>query len=253
MKLSYLAKRPVERTIWQTLKPFYSLTSGRYFNITSEGVENLPNDSAIIAQNHSFAFDGLFTSLALPKQIHYFIQREKVYERNIWNHISFWALGLLPVHVDSKMSREDYQSFLRAQDYLKSFPDLVGIFIDGPAKELKIDGKIIPKEEREVKPGASALYFRVNQDINIPIIPVGTWLPERIAKQLWQADWQNRGVTNSYLRRLLEREGRIDYQVRVGKPIYSSDKRLQGLNKNEKKEVLEETLKQEIIRLSQAP
>jgi hypothetical protein len=135
------------------------------------------------------------------------------------------------------------------------FPDLIGTFIDGPSQDLKKGRIILDRNVRPLKLGAAALFFSINKnsDREIPIIPVGMWAPKKISQDLWETNWKNREITKKYLRHWKRDIGKINYVIRMGEPIYPSDKQILGLVKTERNEQLTQILEKRIIALSRAP
>jgi 1-acyl-sn-glycerol-3-phosphate acyltransferase len=257
-KIRYSAKRIVEKVVYNSARAFYSWSLNRAFNVKLEGERNLPNGPGIIALNHCLGLDGFLTAITIPKQIHYFIQYEGVYERNLYNRMACWGLGYIPASVAEKPNKRiNLESFRRAKDYLKLFSDLVGIFIDGPAMDLTVNGKVLSLIERrpKLKHGGAALFFCANDSGNreIPIIPVGMWAHESVKALLWKTGFDEREQTERYLREEKNKGNKIKYVIRIGEPIYPDNPELNGLTKANRNERLTQILEEKIIDLSQAP
>lgn len=263
MKIQYALKRLIEKTTYGVVSARCSFTISRYFNPILKDTDKakLPEGSAILAFNHTFGLDGILISLGIPRQIHYLIQSEDVCDKNIANKLTSWAIGFIPVSVgkldeNGKLENNsvnrgmNIQACRRAEAYLETHKDYVGIFIDGPASRLvDIIGKPIPKSKREASEIAASLSILSGR----PIVPVGTHMPEDVANKLWEFGEKYQKSNQEYIETrkktfTKEKEALIPYQINVGNPILPTD--IEGKN-GEKRKRLTEMVRKEIIRLSE--
>jgi 1-acyl-sn-glycerol-3-phosphate acyltransferase len=260
MQLKYALKKRVERACYSLAKKFATKKAEGYFNVSVNGIENIPESSAILAFNHTFGLDGAFTCMHLPKQVHQLIQFEGVYNKKFKNRLYGWAVGFIPVSVgeideQNKITnineRVNLRAMTRARDYLKSYNDFIGIFIDGPACRLySPDGKILKKNQRTASESAAMLSIITKK----PIVPIGLWMPEPIAEKLWEFGYDKEKENTEYIQKrkaeliLKNYDFLIPYQINIGQPIYPENL---DCPKKEKRQKLTELVKSEIVRLSE--
>lgn len=262
MKLTYGLKSIIEKTVYSAGKLAYGIGAQKYFDIKINGKDNLPESSAVLAFNHTFGLDGIFTCTSIPRQIHQLIQFEGVYNRNLYRTLGLWSFGFIPVSVggisetgmidETSINKQmNLRAIKRSIDYLKSYDDFVGIFIDGPANRL-IDqnGKPLPKSQRKSSESAATIALNSGK----PIVPIGLWMPENLAERLWEFGYDKQKENMNYLKsRKIQLADRgenylIPYQINIGKPI--DPKNIEGKN-SEKRKMLTEIVRSEIIRLSE--
>ena len=155
----YHLKRPIEKIFYGLSKIIYGYNARKYLDFIVKGEENLPEESAIIVPNHCICFDGGLITTNIKKQIHYFVQYENVYDSKF--KIFWWLTGQIPVKVDTVFNRVASK---RSKDYLGRTEDYIGIFSEGPTKDL-IDegGKPIEIKDRIHHPSASSLAAKNNK------------------------------------------------------------------------------------------
>lgn len=261
MKSRYFLKRIVEKSIYSIGQKIYGLNAKRYFDTKLNGAENLPEGSAVLAFNHCFGLDGIFTCVSFPRQIHHMIQFEGVYNRNAYNRLCLWGVGFIPVSVgevdENKITKKgsiddarNIRALKRAEDYLKSYSDFVGIFIDGPASRLLDENNKPIERERRMASGSAALVAIASKR---PIVPVGLYMPEDMQEKLWEFGYDRHKQNIRFLKarkKSLEQQGEtglIKYNINIGKPIYPES--LEGNNSQKRKE-LTRLIKDEIVKLS---
>ena len=158
--IKYGSKRVVERTTYATAGNIISSRIDEYIDRRLIGTNNLPACSAIIVPNHCCCIDGVALASSLYKKTgkitHFLVQREGVYDPNrdcedykekimamLFKAI-MWASWNIPVEIDSKSSKLNIAR--RIREYLEKTNDYIGIFAEGPSKELVLD------ESRRIKP-----------------------------------------------------------------------------------------------------
>lgn len=261
MHAKYGLKRIIEKSVYSSARAVYGLSATKYFNIGVSGLEKLPEGSAVLAFNHTFGLDGIFTCVGFPRQIHHLIQFEGVYNRSPYNQLCLWALGFIPVSVgvldeNKKVKIKSINEIMnthalkRSEDYLRTYRDFVGIFIDGPASRLLDEANTPIQKEQRIASG-SAAHIAIAS--NKPLVPVGTFMPEDLGKRLWEFGYDKHKKNIRYLenrkRKLIKQgcEYLIPYEINIGEPIYPDE--LEG-NISQKRKRLTELVKAEIVRLS---
>lgn len=143
---------------------FYQLTKAIltpvmrvYFDITCEGVENVPRRGpAIIAANHLSALDSAFIPLVVPRKVTYAAKAE--YFQKWYSRIIFEAWGQIPI--DRSGGRASETALIRAQEVLEE-GGLFGIYPEGTRSP---DGRL-----HRGHTGVGRLALRSGA----PVIPVG--------------------------------------------------------------------------------
>lgn len=263
MKIKYGLKRIVEKAVYASVNAIYNPKMEKYFRIEVKNKERIPEGSAVLAFNHTLGLDGLFTCFGLyPRQVHHLIQFEGVCDRGLGGKVGLWAGGFIPVSVgtldengnlkeNSVNDQMNSRAIRRAKDYLVSYDDFVGIFVDGPAARLiNSDGKPLEKDKRQTSESAALISLTSGR----PVIPVGTYASEEITKRLWEFGFDQAEKNMWYLKnrkQKLEYQGEdplINYEIRIGKPIFPTEIEGKG---SERRRILTEMIKKEIVRLSQ--
>lgn len=218
----------------------------KYFDVTISGRENLPSEEGVIlAPNHTTCLDHYILGTELrPRRIHYFVQAESIRQKLALNFYH-WAMGNIWVMVDGdkpwiskeyrdKCARVAVKAMKRAEDYLRTTIDDIGIFVDGPTKD-SIDwgsGEIRPVEERAFHAGAAVLAMK-SAKLVVPIslrIPaheswlfweVGGIVPKKVNGKTEDWDVGKRGYFGLFsdLEEHKRNYGRIPYQINIGEPL----------------------------------
>lgn len=210
-EVAYRLKRPVEKIGNIVVNGAVYLWTKRHFDFRVKGLENLPERSAIIVPNHCHKYDGLLIKPLIRfkgnKTIHFLVQGGKVY--NKFKPI-LWFAGDIPVGVDAGSSKKAV--FDRVNTYLLRTDALIGIFSEGPTKNL-IDenGNMPPLEEREHYRGAAHFSIRTRA----PIIPTGVY---------------SDAVE-------IDNKGRQRYYLNIGEPIYPGTLKKKDLTARVKEQV----------------
>lgn len=173
------------------------------------GTENIPKESAVLVASHATNLDGLFISMFIKKQIHFWIQYENVYEKNpkLLN-----SIGEIPVKVkdiDIKFWKDI--SLYKSLFYLKNTNDFIGVFPEGPV-ELTNDNRVYR--------GAVNLACKYNEKYSKTkkIVPVGLWTCDEDKKRLAK---YKRGVNIKKAIKIISEStsGKIRYYALFGKAI----------------------------------
>jgi hypothetical protein len=139
------------------------------------GKENIPKESAILVASHATNLDGLFISMFIKKQIHFWIQYENVYEKN---PKLLDSIGEIPVKVKGKDIKfwKDITLY-KSLFYLKNTNDFIGVFPEGPAALI---------DSNKVYRGAVNLACKYNEKYckTKKIVPVGLWANDEDKKKL---------------------------------------------------------------------
>ena len=235
----YLKRYFIEKPCYRMACLFFDkILFGKYFDFNIKGLENIPKKSAIIVPNHCIGIDGILLSIKIPKQIHFLIKYEGVYNSKL--KIPCWMTGGIPVKVDKRSSNKAVLK--RTSEYLKKSNDLCGIFSGGPSNEL-INEKtmeIIPLGQRDHYDGAAGIAIKRGVDI----VPIGLRVAEDISKKLWS--FKDKSKENRmYMKEYKKRGGKgITYHINIGKPISP-----EGYNPKRKEE-LTKIVKKEICKLA---
>ncbi len=228
-KINYYLKRPLENFSASFAARYFGRKREKYFDTKTYGLENLPKGPAIIVPNHCIGIDGITLGDIIPKRIHFFVQNEGLYSRNLLMEFSCWACGLIPVNVDNLNSNR--VALTRAKDYLDCSSDLIGIFSEGPTKRLD---QTKPLQERNHYPSASHLSIKTNN----PIIPIAIKTIPEVEENLWEFGSLKKF---EWARNYSNKNGLIPYVFKIGQPIFPS----KDINKKE----LTQRVKEEIIRI----
>jgi 1-acyl-sn-glycerol-3-phosphate acyltransferase len=129
----------------------------RLWNVTVEGLENLPQDGpAIVCPNHISFFDSVFTMVYVGRTI-CFVGKAEYMESRKTKYL-FPALGMIPI--DRSGGKKSEAALLAAEQVLKR-GELFGIYPEGTRSR---DGALYKGHT-----GAARLAMKVG----CPIIPVG--------------------------------------------------------------------------------
>jgi 1-acyl-sn-glycerol-3-phosphate acyltransferase len=221
-----------------------------YFDYKLKGTDNLPEGPAILVPNHCMMSDGLFLNQQVfrskrNKLTHFFVQN------GVYDKLKpyFWAKGQIPVRVDKRSP--GLAVLKRTKEYIDWTTDYLGIFAEGPTKDLvdKKTHRIVPINEREHSNGAAFTAVK-NQ---VPIVPVGirsndfveteTW--KYTLSKFWQALWA--------LHKHVWKNGKAPYYINFGNPIYPDKLEDSATRKQEKTAIrdLAQRVREEVIRLAQ--
>jgi len=181
-----------------------TLASRIYFNFKIKGKENLPKKSAILVANHCTPLDGFLVSSVMYKQMHFWVQYENIYDTKSGKILE--TIGEVFVKVDKK---ENIGTIKDTENYLKKTKDYIGIFPEGPVKDL--DKSQTPYS------GATYLAYLTGKDI----IPLGIFVPKK-QKQFLE---ENASLSNFHIINFLKKYyrlnkiKRIPYYINIGKPV----------------------------------
>jgi 1-acyl-sn-glycerol-3-phosphate acyltransferase len=235
-RINYYLKRPIELVCQGLVLSYIGFKTRKYLDISVKGIENLPECSSIIAPNHCIGIDSMLVARAIPRFMNYLIQSEGNY-----GAIGKWAVGGILVNVDKRSTNS--LVLRRVRDYLSHNGNIIGIFPEGPTKNLySPDGRPLPLEKREHYSGA--VHFALSN--GVPIVPIGVSTCEDVAEKLWEVG----GDFGRYLgimREYTAKNGKIPYRINIGKPIRIEA--AESVSRRNKKE-LTEIVRQEIIRLA---
>jgi hypothetical protein len=241
-KINYYLKRPIENISYLAGKMFFNQIFRNYFEIKLKGEQNLPKKSSVLCFNHCIGIDGLLFSTYSRKKTHFLVQFEGAYSSNVFVEALLWAIGSIPVKIED--SRFDMAPIRRSKDYLEANNDNVGVFIDGPAKYLREkSGRIVPLDERPSNEGAALISLWSGR----PLVPIGLHSEWGIVENLFEFGWSKKEEKMSFIKKYVERSGRIPYVINIGRPIESL---CRNMGKNGQRKELTSIVKQEIIRLS---
>lgn len=234
-RLNYYLKRPIEKFAFNRSKKIFEKLIGNYLDIRTINADVLyESNGGIVVPNHEIGIDGAVLGYALSedakKQTHFLVQNEGVYSGKY--QFMLWAVGQIPVNVDNKSRNKIVMK--RVEDYLEYSPDLVGIFSEGPTKNLIQDGKIIELEKRKHEVGAAHFAIRKNK----PIVPVSLRVPEQVREKLVEFGANGYQDKLAWVKQYTQINGRIPYIINIGLPQ-------NGSNKNE----LTERVKEQLIYL----
>jgi 1-acyl-sn-glycerol-3-phosphate acyltransferase len=139
------------------------------------GKENIPKESAILVASHATNLDGLFISMFIKKQIHFWIQYENVYEKNPKLLDSIGEIPVKVKEIDIKFWKDI--TLYKSLFYLKNTNDLIGVFPEGPAALTN---------NNKVYRGAVNLACKYNEKYGKTkkIVPGGLWVHDEDKKRL---------------------------------------------------------------------
>jgi 1-acyl-sn-glycerol-3-phosphate acyltransferase len=259
-KVNYYLKELVATPIYHATRIKYLRLLGQYFSFTQSGFENLPRESAVLAMNHHSGLDGFLVSAGVaPRRVHYLAQVSGINSQPAIK-LFLWAYGEIPVIIPEnrsimgtdeeklqkiKENSTNMAAMRRAIDYLRISKDYVGIFVDGPAKDLRDQNyRLKPLEERSCSESAILIASAANK----MIIPVSVNLPERVCDALWEYNWKDRRAKEEWIKSYVAERGKIPCELKAGKPI---DPRGEQFGKNGEKRRVEvsRVLKEAIIEL----
>ncbi len=250
MRTKFWLKRAIEHASNYVSKYTEIPLSECYFDYKVKGVENLPEGPAILVPNHCMMTDGPFLNYQIVrsrgnKLTHFFVQKE-VYKKL---KLYFWARGQIPVRVDKRST--DSAVLRRTKEYLDWTTDYLGIFAEGPTKDIvnPETHRIVPINERKHEVGAAFIAIK-NQ---IPIVPVGLRSNDFVETETWKYTFSKFGQAWWTLQKYVWENGRVPYYINFGKPIYPEKLDDSGTRKQEKTAIrdLAQRVREEVIRLAQ--
>lgn len=244
--IAYWLKRAIEKPANKIVCGAIYLRFRKYFEPKIKGLENLPDESAIIVPNHCIMIDGpalgSVISMRRHKLAHFWIQKEQVYSKR---KALLWSIGAIPLEVDSRSTKKAVLK--RTYEHLEYDNDYIAIFSEGPTKDL-IDegGRIVPIEQRAHSSSAAHLSVCANVPSPIPIIPVGLRSNDEIERETWKYGIKNEGGALEYIGNYVKQNGRAPYYFNFGKPIFPN----KNLGKKEAIIDLTARVKDEVCRLA---
>ena len=173
------------------------------------GKENIPKESSILVASHATNLDGLFMSMSIKKQIHFWIQYENVYEKN---PKLLDSIGEIPVKVKEKDLKFWKDITLhKSLFYLENTNDFIGVFPEGP---------VALTNDNKVYRGAVNLACKYNEKYckTKMIVPVGLWTSDEDKKRL--AKYESGVSIKKAIEIISEKNSRkIQYYALFGKGI----------------------------------
>ena len=257
-RINHYLKELVGKPTYEITRRIVAYEIQRGFEFKKTGFENLPRESAVLAMNHQTGLDGFLIAANISRQIHYLTQVNGI---NAHPFLKFlmWAYGEIPVTIPeeeratSKMEEKALEqkrntaAIRRAGDYLKVSRDYVGIFVDGPSKELRDDKfRVKPLEERSCSESAALIAGGAHR----VIVPVGVKVPERITAALWEYNYADRKEKKEFIQAYIQTRGKIPYEIIIGEPIDPQNPSF-GRSGEKRRVEITNRVKEEIIRLSQ--
>lgn len=235
-KINYYLKRPVEKFSQWAGKLCYGKIKDRYLNTFVRGVENLPDESAIVVPNHCIGLDGMLVTIALPRLVHFLVD-DGVYSRTRMAKFQNWLIGGIPVNIDKRSGNK--MVLKRVADYLEYCPDFIGIFSEGRAKQYydPETKEVMPVEKRKHDVGAA--HFAIKSGVSI--VPIGLGIPVEVQRELYEFGPGKIESNFKFITRYIENNGKIPYYINIGKPMYPETK--------ESKESLTQRVRAEVIGL----
>ena len=129
-----------------------------------------------------------------------------------------WALGQIPLNVDKRSSNKLVVK--RVGEYLQNSKNYIGIFSEGPTKNLTGDGRPIPVEFRIHNTGAAHFAIKYNR----PIIPIALATTEEVVSNLWEFPFAKKVEKIAFAEDYVARNGKIPYIIQIGTPLLCDDK-----------------------------
>ena len=245
MNLYYLLEnRNFRNQCYSEVRAITRFISNRVLNITSRGLENIPPAPFILAMHHEIGIDGWIIRTQLKEKIHFWLQYENHFNRG-WK-MPLEAMEEIPIKTEG--SKEEIQtSYFQAGNLSKfwlSQGETVGIFTDGPKKNIMDGENLLPLEYRPNFGSAVAISYEPPKKKYYPIIPISFWTPQLYRKQF--SKWgKMRTLKNlSFLLKVSFSSEKIPYKIAYGSPLNPRD----YSNKSE----LKEELRNSQIRLYQS-
>lgn len=218
-----------QRKILEVTRPF--------LEVKISGLENLTGESAILVPNHEIGPDSILLASQLPQRVHYLVDNSiadlkkldpnlNSYERAkkavIFTEMKalFWILGQIPVGIDKGSSGKNV--IKRVGEYLVANNGHIGIFSEGPAKNLVQNGLPLPVQKREHQPGAA--YFATKY--NRPIIPIALATTEEMVSQFWHFPYTRKEEMLTLAEEYIARRGKIPYIIDIGTPLFNPDRKV---------------------------
>jgi len=201
------------------------------------GLENLTKDSAILVPNHEIGPDSILLASQLSPRIHYLVDNSIADLKRLDPNLSpyarakkaliftemkalLWAVGQIPVGLDKGSSGK--KVITRVGEYLMMNNGHIGIFSEGPAKNLMREGLPIPVQERAHQPGAA--YFATKY--NRPIIPIALATTEEMVAKFWHFPYAQKEELVAQAKEYIARRGKIPYVIEIGEPIFCPDRKI---------------------------
>lgn len=220
------------------LKVFFN----EYFNTTISNKENLPKKGgAMIISHHSIPMIGCFLGSQINRQIHFLIQREKVYD-NFLMGAFLWAIGEIPISSEEQKIESLKHAIKRTHDYLNR-GHICGLFPEGPKKYLPKEQVLTPLDERDYTERTGNFVIKKNRQI-APVIFVGSWFPKQVLSDLVEIGGINSSPSDllDYLGAYKSKYGKIPCRLEIGNPLF--------INYNDEKTNVKQK-KQELSKLIQ--
>ncbi len=220
-RLNYYLKRPIEKFAFNRGKRIFEKLIGNYLDIRTLNADTLQESrGAIIVPNHEIGIDGGVLAYALSedakKQTHFLVQNEGVYSGKY--QVMLWASGQIPVNVDNKSRNKIVMK--RVEDYLQYSPDLIGIFSEGPTKNLIQNGTMLDIKERKHEVGAAHFSIRKNK----PIVPLSVRVPDEVRSKLMEFGAVGYEDKLSWVNQYTQLKGKIPYVINIGLPQNGTNK-----------------------------
>lgn len=242
----YPMKRVIEKFGNKFILPLIRNKTRKCFDVQIQNLDNLPETSGIIAPNHCVSVDGIIIKSNLgyesKRLFHFWIQDEGVYSRT-WKRKAFlWSMGEIPVKVDARSSNKAVLK--RTYEHTSRDNDIIGIFPEGPAKDLiDTEGKVIPLEERVHFTGPANIAVKAE----VPIIPIGITSSEEVERLTWDKRTDAETAGKNFTKQYVAENGKIPYRINIGKPIHPAQ--YNHLNRKEARYELTEAVKKGMINL----
>ena len=160
----------------------------KIFEIEMIGKENLPEEPSVLVMNHCIGVDGSLVAYSMKKQLgrytHFFVDAgaKNPFARFVWPYV-----GQIFVN---PQTLNNATAFEETQKYLSNPGHDLGIFAEGPTKDL---------EKREVREGLQEDRFYqgasyIAKRLKKPIVPIGLSCPEQDFEKLFifhKVFWKN--------------------------------------------------------------
>ena len=229
-------KNELEARVYRSFQQKVLAVAEPNLDFRISGLENLTSESAILVPNHEIGPDSILLASQLPQRVHYLVDNSiadlkkldpslSSYERMrralVFTEMKalFWILGQIPIGIDKGSSGKIV--IKRVGEYLEVNNGHIGIFSEGPAKSLVKDNRPIPVQERVHQPGAA--YFATKY--NRPIIPIAIATTGEIVNLFWEFPYTKKEEMLKLAEEYIRRNGKIPYIVKIGKPLFCSDRK----------------------------